>query len=196
MCRFIYILEQPNIKPMKLLCLLLLISPAVFAQSHIYDITNCGGEIRTALYTRQLSNVTWCLKGDVKFKESIILKYSSNSHINLDSLEAKAVLFRKALPKNYWEEGVGGSRLNTQPNEDGTIWFDKLYVTEDGKGNFKILASCKVIFEGTDPVKERIDPKIQDIIVITDKKALLKYNAVLKKLMIANDVKPLPPVKK
>src|SRR5688572_16608609 len=89
------------------LAVLLLIFVNAFPQSHMYEITNCNGENRTALYGQQLSNVMWCLKGDVKFKESIILKYSKNNNINVDSLEGKATQFRKVLPRNFWINGVG-----------------------------------------------------------------------------------------
>ena len=178
--------------------LFLIITVNVVAQTqpHMYEIANCGGETRMALYTEQLSNVMWCLKGDVKFKESIILKYSKDTRVNLDSLEAKGVAFRKVVTKTFWKDGVGVARLDTKPNEDGSIWFDRVYVTEDGKGTIKVLAACKVIIEGTDPVLARINPKIQDIIITTDKKALAKYNALLKQLMTANNVKPLPPAAK
>jgi hypothetical protein len=169
------------------LVLLQLILVQAFSQSHMYDITNCNGETRVALYIKQLSNVMWCLEGGVKFKESFILKFSNNSNIILDSLEAKAIEFRKLLPKNYWSDGVGVTRLNAKPNENGQIWFQRLYVQEDGKGNITILASCKVLFEGTDAEKERIAPKIQDIEIVLDKKALKKYNVIIKQLMLANN---------
>jgi hypothetical protein len=94
-----------------------------------------------------------CLKGDVKFKESVILKFSNNSYIIFDSLKARAIEFRKLLPKNYWSDGVRVTRLDKNPNENGQIWFQRLYVQEDGKGNIRILASSKVLFEETDATK-------------------------------------------
>jgi hypothetical protein len=177
------------------LAVLLIVFVNAFSQSHMYEITNCNGETRTALYGQQLSNVMWCLKGDVKFRESIILKYSNNNNINIDSLEGKATLFRKLLPKNYWINGVGVTRLDTKPNEDGRIWFERVYVEEDGKGIIKVFAACKVIFDGTDPEIERVAPKIQEISIVLDKAALKKYSGIIKKLMVANNIKQAAPEK-
>lgn len=161
-----------------------------FSQSAIYEISNCNGEGRIVPYIQQLSNLTYCLKGDVKFKESIKLKYSSNSTVNIDSLEAKGILFRKALPKDYWSESVGIIRLDTKPNEDGHIWFETVYVDEDSKHNIKVYAACKVTYEGTDPAMERFAPKIRTITVTLDPKELKKYTAIIKKLIGANNITP------
>lgn len=159
-----------------------------FSQAVIYEISNCNGESRIIPYAQQLSNLTYCLKGDVKLKESIKLKYSSNSTVNIDSLEAKAILFRKALPKDYWSEGMEIVRLDTKPNEDGHIWFETVYVDEDSKHNIKVYAVCKVTYEGTDPTMERSNPKIWSIILILDPKELKKYSAIIKKLIVADNV--------
>jgi hypothetical protein len=167
-----------------------LLSIKTFSQAAIYEISNCNGESRIMPYAQQLSNLTYCLKGDVKFKESIKLKYSSNSTVNIDSLEAKAILFRKALPKDYWNEGMEIVRLDTKPNEDGHIWFEIVYVDEDSKHNIKVYAVCKVTYEGTDPTMERSSPKIRTIALTLDPNDLKKYSAIIKKLIVADNVTP------
>ncbi|MBN9382996.1 MAG: hypothetical protein J0H74_19725 [Chitinophagaceae bacterium] len=168
----------------------ILLGIKAYPQAAIYEITNCNGERRIVTYTQQLSNLTNCLKGDIKFKESIKLKYSSNSTVNIDSLEAKAILFRKTLPKDYWSEGMEIARLDTKPNEDGHIWFETVYVDEDSKHNIKVYAACKVIYEGVDPTVERFDPRIRTIVLTLDPKELKKYTAIIKKLIAANNVTP------
>jgi hypothetical protein len=170
--------------------ILTLFSIKTFSQAAIYEITNCNGESRIVPYAQQLSNLTYCLKGDVKFRESIKLKYSSNSTVNIDSLEAKATLFRKALPKDYWSEGMEIVRLDTKPNENGHIWFETVYVDEDSKHNIKVYAACKVTYEGTDPTMERSNPKIRTITLTLDPKELKKYTAIIKKLIVADNVTP------
>ena len=173
--------------------LFLFMVATAFSQSQMYEIANCNGENRTVLYGEQLSSVMWCLKGNVKFKESIKIKYSKNSIVNTDSLEQKAIQFRKLLPKDYWSEGIGVTRLDTKPNESRQIWFERVYAKEETKGNLKVFAACKVIFDGVDPEIERINPKVKDIIVILDQKELNKYKAIIKKLMLANNIKMPPP---
>lgn len=165
------------------------------SQYHLFEIANCNGETRTALYGTQLSQVMFALKGAVKFKGNNFLKFSSNNTANPDSLENKAIQFRKTLPKNFWDNGVAQTRLDTKPNEDGKIWFEKLYVQIVNKNEIKIFAACKVLIEGTDPEKERINPKIQDNKITLDKNALKKYNPLIKKLMAANNIAPIVPQK-
>jgi hypothetical protein len=171
-----------------------IITLAALSQSKMYEITNCDNERRTVLYNQQLSNIVWCLKGDVRFKESIILKFSSKSNISLDTLEQRAARFRTVLPKNYWSDGVGVTRVDYIPNEEGRIWFEKVYVVEDKKGNIRPFAACKVVFEGTDPEKERVDPKIQDIEITFDEKSLKEKVKLIKRLTIVtkNTAPPVP----
>ena len=162
---------------------------AAQTEAHIYQINNINGEDRTALYGSQLSNINWCLfRDDLKFSTNIVLKFSRDTRLNLDSLDKVAMDFRKIVPKKFWSSGVSASRLDTKPNEDGKIWFESIFVHADAKGNIKPLAACKVIFEGTNPSAERVNPRILDIIIVLDKAALKKYNDVIKKLLVANNV--------
>jgi hypothetical protein len=176
--------------------LLLITSATALSQPQMYDIVNFNGENKTALYGDQTSSILWCLKGDVKFKESIKLKYSTNSTVDADSLEQKGILFRKVMPKDYWSQGVGATRLDTKPNEDGHIWFERIFAEEDAKGDIKVFAAYKVMFEGTNSEQERMHPRIKDIIVILDKKELGECEADIKKLMAANNMQLPPPQKK
>ena len=161
----------------------------------MFGIANINGETRIGLYNTQLSQITFALKGVVKFKGNKSLKFSSNNTVNPDSLEKKAIQFRKSLPKNFWDNHIGHTRLDTKPNEDGKIWFERLFVQIINKNEIKIFAACKVLIDGTDPEVESADPKIRDIQIILDKNALKKYNPLIKKLMAANNIAPIVPQK-
>jgi len=174
----------------------ILISTAGFAQSIIFVIANCGGENRSGLYNRQLSNIMWCLNGGGKFSEDSILKFSENNKIQIKELEQKKSLFKKSLPKYYLDEGTKVIRLDTKPNEDGRIWFDYILAEQDLKGNIIIYSGFKTYFDGTDPVEERKHPKISQIIVLLDKNQLRPYYDTIRKLLLANGTKVPPPHKR
>lgn len=159
-----------------------------FSQPVIYTISNCDGESRTVLFHNQVSNAMYCAKGDFSFKKNSSLKFSPDSKINLDNLDKAAIPFQKAFPKGYWNHNIGAAMLHTKPNEDGRIWFEQVYVEEDGKGNIKPIAALKVVFEGSSAEKERVSPKIQNIIITSDPKVLKKYIAVIQRLKITNNV--------
>ena len=160
----------------------------VFSQPVIYTLSNCDGESRTALFHNQVSNAMYCAKGDFSFKKNSSLKFSPGSKINLDNLDKAAIPFQKAFPKDYWNHNIATATLDTKPNENGRIWFEQVYVEEDDKGNIKPIAALKVVFEGNSAEKERISPKIQNIVITSDPKALKKYIAVIQRLKIANNV--------
>lgn len=157
-------------------------------KSIIYQIENCNSERRTALYTQQIDDIMYLAKDGTSFKKACCLHFSSNFKISADSLDVAALPFRKAIPKNYLDHGSTTTRLDTKPNEPA-IWFDNILVIEDSKGGIKPLAAFKVIFEGSDAAKERVNPKIKDIVFITDPTTLKKYIAVIKQLKLANNVK-------
>ncbi|UPK71013.1 hypothetical protein [Chitinophaga filiformis] len=175
----------------KIFCIILLqlVAVQLFSQSIQYEIANCNGERRTLLFMNQITSVLYACKGELSLKKNLSLKFSPDSHLNLDSLDLEAIRFGKAFPKNYWSQGVPVITLDTRPNEEGRIWFENVYVEEDSKGNIKPIAALKVVFEGNDAGKERVSPKILDIIYISDPKALKKYIAVIKQLKIVHNIK-------
>lgn len=171
-----------------LLLLLQLAAIQLFSQAVIYEITNCN-ERRTALFSEQISNVQSSAKGELLFKKNLWLKFSPGSNINLDSLDIAAIPFRKAFPKNYWNQNISVIRLDTKPNEEGSIWFERVYVQENSKGEIKVVAALKVVFAGSDAEIERRSPKIQYISITSDPKVLKQYIAVIQRLKIANNIK-------
>lgn len=159
------------------------------SKSIIYSIANRNGERRDMLFTGYISDILYLAKDGKSFKEAHHLKFSANSQINLDSLDMKAVPFRKAFPKDYFNNGAATLTLDTQPNEDGSIWYEQVLVVEDSKGGIKPFAALKVVFEGTDATKERISPKIKDIVFTTTPGALKKYVPVIQQLKQARKIK-------
>ena len=173
-----------------LLLLLQLAAMQVFSQSAIYEITNCNGERRTGLFSQQISNIQSSAKGELLFKKNLWLKFSPGSNINLDSLDIAAIPFRKVFPKNYWNQNISVIQLDTKPNEEGRIWFDRVYVQENSKGEIKVVAALKVVFAGSDAEKERMSPKIQYITITSNPKVLKQYITIIQRLKIANNIKP------
>ena len=174
----------------------ILISITGFAQSLIFEVADCGSERRSMLYNKQLSNVLWCLNGKAKFNEDSLLTFSENNKIQIKELEQKTSLFKKSLPKYYFDDDVKVIRLDTKPNKDGRIWFEYIFAEQDLKGNFVIYSGFKVFFAGTDPVEERKHPKISEIIVLLDKNQLRNYYDTIRKLLADNEVTLPPPQKR
>jgi hypothetical protein len=177
------------------LMLVQLAAMQVFSQSVIYQISNCNGEDRTMMFSRQIQDAEFCAKGKLSFKKAAYLRFSQNSKINLDSLDKAAIPFSKAFPKTYWDKGASVISLNTKPNEDGHIWFEYVYVEEKKENDIKPLAAFKVVFEGSDAEKERVSPKIQEIIMTSNPTALKKYIAVIKRLKRENNIKSADVIK-
>lgn len=175
--------------------LLQLAAVQVFSQSMIYQIENGNGEDRTMMFRLQIQDAEFCAKGKLSFKKASYLKFSPSSNINLDSLDKAAIPFSRAFPKNYWSEGASVIHMNTKPNEDGHIWFEYVYVEEKKENDIKPVAAFKVVFEGSNAEKERVSPKIQEIIMTSDPTALKKYIAVIKRLKRENNVKSADVIK-
>lgn len=164
-----------------------------FSQSIICKIANCSGESWTAMFDHQLSDIMFAAKGAFTFKSCRYLHFSKDSKVNLDSLDVAAVKFRKRFPKQFWDQTIVQTMLlNTTPNENRKIWFEDVFVYIDNKKKINIVAAIRVLFAGTDATKERIAPKIQDIVLITDQALLKKYATVIPQLMKANNIQDFP----
>jgi hypothetical protein len=112
------------------------------------------------------------------------IKYSTTSSINADSVYKKIIKARKSIPKGFkltrW--GFGTSVRKNKPNEDGTIWFSLVLTKEEPKNNFIPYVGYTVIFEGTDPALARVNPKVKDVVIISDKNLLKGFIAKFKAL--------------
>lgn len=180
----------------RFLCLLGLLTTAMaaYSQAIIYGIYNCNGEKRTVTYSNQMIDVLYAARGVFQFKDARQLTFSPNSKVKLEDLDKAAVTFRKAFPKNYWDQMLTPTvTLDNRPNENGKIWCESVLVDDDRKGHVKVLGAIRVIFAGDDATKERVHPKIEDIILITDKKELKRRYDHVTQLKIAAKRKTPPP---
>jgi len=184
-----------NVKSAGLFVFLVAMAAGGYAQSRMYDIMNFNGERRIGSFLQQINNIQWALK-DGKFSEAKFIRFSDTSRVNRDTLEVRAVVFKKSMPKDFWDEGVEATWLDTKPYEEGRIWFERLYTTEDAKGKITIVAAYKIVFEGTDVEKARYNPKIVGLEIELDKRRLKGYNARLMQAMAINHASVPAPQKK
>lgn len=147
-------------------------------------ITNWGNEDRTMTYRAVTSSILVSIldTGDIRRDKSI--KYSTSSSINADSVYKRIIKARQSIPKSFklsrW--GFGTSERKNKPNEDGSVWFTLVLTKEEPKNNFIPYVGYTVIFEGTDPTLARVDPKVKDVVIISNKNLLKGFIAKFKAL--------------
>ena len=148
------------------------------------EIMNCANENRIMTYNMIVSSIMLSILDTSDIRRDKSIKYSNKSSINGDSVYKRILKAKKSIPKGFklsrW--GFGTTAKNNIPNEDGTIWFTLVLAKEISKNNFTPYVGYTVIFEGTDPTLARVDPKVKDVIIISDKDLLKSFITKFKTL--------------
>ena len=125
--------------------------------------------MQTITYGEAIKPITMGILGVWNIKENKTISFSKNSQLNLDSLDKLIDAAKKYLPANYIKNLEGGLLWDNKPNVDSAIWFLRIFVKEEAKDKYTPYVAFKIVFEGTDAMRARWDPKVLEVQFITDK---------------------------
>ena len=146
-------------------------------------IRNCDSIRQIATYSMNvISPISMAVMNAQNINANKTIKFSKSSNLNLDSLSKKINKVKDLLPARFIANLMGSFWYDNKPEENDKIWFLQLYAKEESKGKYTPYLAFKVTFEGSDAMKERLDPKVLNVEFITDKNALQKLIARLKVL--------------
>ena len=157
-----------------------LISSAQHNQT--FEIQNYHGVTKVAYFLDAVTPISMAVMGAWNIKENKTIKFSKRTKLNLDSLDKRINDVKKYLPSDYIRNLLGSFWKFNEPDQDSAIWVTKIFLKAGEKGQYIPCLAFKITFEGTDAMKERLDPKILNVEFITEKDKLKQLAEQLKSL--------------
>ena len=147
----------------------------------LFLLRNCSGELRTVTFGGPTNFFMWWAFGKSDLKSQKVVFFSKDSRVDTSELRAGVDRLRKSLPENFLHAGLTENWFENEPNED-SIWFIKIFAQVEKSQNIKIYSAYKVVFDGNDARidHQRTNPKVRDVIFITEKNAILALEKKLK----------------